>query len=104
VRGDVHRIKAFRDAMGREQRGSRYAVVVQSDDLFMDTLVIVPTSTSAPSMANRPEIEVAGARTRALAEQVMAVSTHRLGTVVGRVTPRELADIDEALRLVLALD
>lgn len=37
VRGDVYRLRAPKDARGHEQSGSRYAVVVQSDDLPLST-------------------------------------------------------------------
>jgi mRNA interferase MazF len=90
--------------MGREQAGPRFAVVVQSDDLFVSTLIVVPTSTSARAAIHRPEVVVDGRRTRVLAEQVMAVDTGRLGEVVGHLSWDELQSVDEALRLVLAVD
>ena len=37
VRGDVYRLRAARDAVGHEQQGPRYAVVLQSDDLNLST-------------------------------------------------------------------
>ncbi|MFA4841099.1 MAG: type II toxin-antitoxin system PemK/MazF family toxin, partial [Agrococcus sp.] len=45
VRGDIYRLKAPRDARGHEQTGSRFAVVVQSDDLHLSTWLVAPTST-----------------------------------------------------------
>ena len=60
MRGDVYELKASRDARGHEQRGNRYAVVVQSDLLPLSTLLVAPTSTSARPTSFRPEIEIDG--------------------------------------------
>jgi mRNA interferase MazF len=87
----------------REQRGARYAVVVQSDDLPLSTWFVAPTSTSARPASFRPEVEIDGRLTRVLAEQTAAVDASRLGDGVGRLTFDELQRVDAALRLVLGL-
>ena len=104
MRGDVHRLRAPRAAQGSEQRGARYAVIVQSDDLVLSTVLVAPTSRSAAARSFRPTIIVAGESTQVLVEQTAAVSTHRLGEFVGRVTFEELSDINQAMRLALELD
>ena len=53
MRGEVYRLRAPRRARGYEQTGPRYAVVVQSDQLPLSTLLVAPTSTTAGS-ATRP--------------------------------------------------
>jgi mRNA interferase MazF len=89
---------------GAEQQGARYAVVVQADELLaLSTVLVSPTSTSAPPRSFRPSIEVAGAATRVLVEHTTAVSPDRLGDSVGRLSASELRDLDEALLLVLGL-
>lgn len=104
MRGDVYRLKAPKDALGHEQAGVRYAVVVQSDDLPLSTWVIVPTSTSAIPGPIRPEILVDGRATLAMVDQVSAVDPeHRLGVCVGNLAALEMQAIDRALRLVLGL-
>lgn len=103
MRGDVFRLRAPRQARGHEQAGHRYAVVVQSDDLPLSTWLVAPTSTSARPASFRPEIELAGQRTRVLAEQTAAVDPNRLGEQIGRLSFDELRHVDAALRLVLAL-
>jgi mRNA interferase MazF len=100
----VYRLKAPRGVMGREQSGSRYAVVVQSDDLFSSTLIVVPTSRSARDMGHRPRLGIEGEMTQVLVEQVMAVDPVRLGDLVGRLSLGEMREIDVALGTVLALD
>jgi mRNA interferase MazF len=103
VRGDVYRLKAPRDARGHEQRGNRYAVVVQSDLLPLSTWLVAPTSTSARPTSFRPEIEIQGKTTYVLVEQTAAVDPERLGEMVGHLTGHELAAVDAALRIVLHL-
>ena len=103
MRGDVHRLKAPLGVMGREQNGPRFAVVVQSDDLFVSTLIVVPTSTSAMPMTHRAEVTVQGRKTQALAEQVMAIDPARLGDRVGRLSLIDMSAVDDALRLTMAL-
>ena len=89
---------------GREQSGQRYAVVVQSDDLrLLNTVVVVPTSTSARAATFRPQIVVAGQRTRALCEQIRTVDAQRLGDSVGMLSAAELASVEDALEIVLEL-
>lgn len=103
MRGDVFRLRAPRHPRGHEQTGERYAVVVQSDDLPLSTLIVAPTSTSARPASFRPEIDLAGQLTRVLVEQSAAVDPSRLGEQIGRLSFDELRHVDAALRLVLDL-
>lgn len=104
VRGEVFRLRIPRGSRGPEQRGVRYAVVVQADELLaLSTVLIAPTSTSAPPRSFRPTIEIGGTTTRVLVEQTTAVSLDRLGDSAGRLTAAELRDLDAALALVLGL-
>lgn len=104
VRGEVFRLRVPRDARGGEQRGSRFAVVVQADELLaLSTVLVAPTSSSAPPRSFRPAIELRGERTRVLVEQTTAVSTDRLGDSAGRLSAAELHTLDEALTVVFGL-
>ncbi len=103
MRGDVHRLRAPRGARGSEQAGSRYAVVVQSDQLPLSTWLVAPTSTSARAASFRPGIEVGGQSTQVLAEQTAAVDPNRLGDQVGHLGQDEMRRVDAALRIVLGL-
>jgi mRNA interferase MazF len=104
VRGDVYRLHAPRGARGSEQRGSRYAVVLQSDDLLLSTILVAPTSRSAPPRVFRPTITIGEEQTQVLIEQTAAVAPERLGELVGRVSRNELEEINNSLRLALELD
>lgn len=104
VRGEVFRLRAGRATRGGEQQGERFAVVVQADELLaLSTVLICPTSRSAPSRSFRPTIELLGQRTRVLVEQTTAVAVERLALSVGRLAGGELRDIDSALELVFGL-
>jgi len=104
VRGEVFRLPGPRSARGREQRGARYAVVVQADEfLHLSTTLIAPTSTSAAPATFRPVISVDGEDTRVLVEQTTVVDPQRLGRSAGRLEVSELLAVDEALALILGL-
>ena len=103
MRGEVYRLNAARDSHGHEQAGSRYAVVVQSDDLPLSTWLVAPTSTSARPATFQPEVEIAGRATLVLAEQTVAVDPTPTGQERWSCVLEELRRVDAALRLVLAL-
>lgn len=103
-RGDIFRLRLPRGAE-HEQVGTRFGVVVQSDAFLPRSVVLVaPTSTSAKPASFRPDIEVDGASTRVLLEQVGAVDINRLGDLAGHLTPEEQWGIDAALLTVLGLN
>ena len=104
VRGEVFRLRVPRGARGREQRGQRFAVVVQADELLaLSTVLVSPTSRSAPPRTFRPIIELDGQQTRVLVEQTTVITPDRLGDSVGRLSGEELRDLDAALALVFGL-
>jgi mRNA interferase MazF len=86
------------------QHGSRFAVIVQADDLLaLSTIVVCPTSTSTPPASFHPEVEVRAEPTRVMCEMVGAVDARALGEHVGHLTFDEMRSIDDALQLVLDL-
>lgn len=104
VRGEVLRLPAVRGARGREQRGARYAVVLQADEfLHLSTIIVAPTSTSARPASFRPVVTFEGLETRVLVEQTTVVDPQRLGRSAGRLDAGELRAVDEALALILGL-
>jgi mRNA interferase MazF len=103
VRGEVFQLHPPRRSLGDEQSGSRYTVVVQSDQLPLSTWLVAPTSTSARAASFRPEVEIAGTLTKVLAEQTAAVDPGRLGKSVGFLSLDEMRRVDAAMRIVLDL-
>jgi mRNA interferase MazF len=104
VRGEVFRLPAPRGARGHEQRGARYAVVVQADEfLGLSRTLVAPTSASARPASFRPVVVLEGQETRVLVEQVTVVDPRRLGRSAGRLEQVELRAVDDVLALVLGL-
>jgi mRNA interferase MazF len=78
----------------------RHAVVVQAGELLaLSTVLVSPTSATAPPRSFRPTIQLQGSSTRILVEQTTAVSPERLGQSAGRLGASELRDLDAALSL-----
>lgn len=104
VRGEVYELHPARRTRGHEQQGRRFGVVVQSSDLsVLSTVIVAPTSQRALPASFRPEVVVAGERTRVLVEQIGAVDHSRLGSCVDRLGWQALQGVDEALARVLGL-
>jgi mRNA interferase MazF len=104
VRGEIFRLPAPHATRGREQRGARYAVVVQADEfLALSTVLISPTSTSARAASFRPAITLGGSRTCILVEQTTVVDPQRLGRSAGRLDADELQSVDEAIALIFGI-
>ena len=103
-RGEIFRLRAPRALRGHEQAGRQFGVVLQADELLaLSTVIIAPTSTHALPASFRPEVEIEGASTRVLVEQLGAVDPNRLGESHGLLARDELHDVDRALAIVLGL-
>jgi mRNA interferase MazF len=98
-------------ALGHEQRGLRPCVVV-SDAEVVDAqryplVAIVPITGRAGDGALYPALSegTSGLRKRSwvLADQVRSVDKRRVQRLVGRISPAELAAVDQALALYLGL-
>jgi mRNA interferase MazF len=104
VRGEVFRLPAPPGTRAHEQRGARYAVIVQADEfLDLSTTLVAPTSVSARPASFRPTITLDGRGTRVLVEQTTVVDPERLGPSAGRLEASELRAVDDALALILGL-
>jgi mRNA interferase MazF len=71
--------------------------------MALSTVVICPTSTSAPLASFHPEISLEGEPTRVLCEMVGAIDARNLGHQVAHLGYDELRAVDDALSLVLDL-
>jgi len=103
TRGDIYRVR-LPSRRGREQAGTRYAVIVGADELLgLSRAIIAPTSRSAAPATFRPRIDLQGEPTRVLVEQLRAVDLSGLGDAAGHLAPQEQRAVDEALALILSL-
>jgi mRNA interferase MazF len=104
VRGEVVRVTAPSRARGHEQRGPRPGVIVQADELLaLSTVLIAPTSRSAPAATFRPQIEIAGRPTRVLVDQLRTLDIRAIKGGLGRLSAEETQALDDALTLILGL-
>lgn len=104
VRGEIFRLPPRAGTRGHEQRGARFAVIVQADEfLGLSTTLVAPTSTGARAASFRPTITVGRQETRVLVEQTTVVDPQRLGRSAGRLEATELRAVDDALSLILGI-
>jgi len=107
VRGDVYGLRPARQSRGHEQRGRRFAVIVQASRFeHLSTWLAIPTSTSARPFVFRPQIEVPGeGPSLALCEGLVSIDPQeRLSARLGSLTYAEMQEIDKAILLLLDLD
>lgn len=101
MRGEVYRLPAR--GRGHEQKGRRFAVVLQPDWLNLSTWIIAFTSTSARETSFRPSVVIADHATLVMCDQLDTVDLERLTEPVGFLSIEEMQQVDEALALVLDL-
>jgi len=105
MRGDIYRLRGSKTAKGYEQKGTRYAVVLQSDYLPLSTALVAPTSTSCAPASFRPTIEINGIPTRVMVEQTAAVDVEtRLAERVGHLTHTQMQELRRAVLAVFGID
>ena len=107
-RGAIFNIN-FSPSRGHEQEGLRPAIVIQAD-LYcpLSTILVIPTSTHAHKEIDfHVPVTVRGRRTYALIEQMTAVDKSRRireANYLGKLTAREMEQIDSMLRIFVGLD
>ncbi|MFI8916410.1 type II toxin-antitoxin system PemK/MazF family toxin [Streptomyces sp. NPDC053513] len=104
IRGAVYRIDLGDAKRGHEQRGKRYGIVLSSAPDTWSTVAVVPTSTSAQPAIFRPELEIEGRSTRALADQLKTIDTNYvIGDPVDYLTHEDLEQVEYAVARFLDL-
>ncbi len=77
---------------------------MQADELLdLSTVLIAPTSRSATAATFRPTIDLAGTPTRVLTDQLRVVDARAVKGSIGHLSHGEMAAVDDALAIVLAL-
>ena len=106
MKGDIYVLRATQ-TRGHEQRGPRFAVVVQSSRLeHLSTWLVVPTSTRAQRYIFRPVVEIPHqGETVAVCDAMTAVDPQaRLGEHVGCLPLAQVQQLDRAVLALLDLD
>jgi mRNA interferase MazF len=98
IRGAVYRIDLDKPR-GHEQGGRQHGVVLApADGSNWSVAIVVPTSTSAAPAQFRPEVELMGARTLLLVDQMRAIDTaYIIGEPEDYLGPGELFDLELAV-------
>ncbi|MCC7031647.1 MAG: type II toxin-antitoxin system PemK/MazF family toxin [Acidobacteria bacterium] len=104
-RGDVYWV-GLDPVIGTEIRKTRPAVIVSNDSCNRHgtRVVVLPITSNVSSLfPGEALITIKGRQGRALGDQIRSIDKSRLQARVGTVTPAEMARIDEALAITLAL-
>ncbi|MEU5596528.1 type II toxin-antitoxin system PemK/MazF family toxin [Streptomyces sp. NPDC020298] len=104
IRGAVYRVDLGDAKRGHEQRGKRYGLVMSPSSMPWNVATIIPTSTGAQPTVFRPELEIAGTRTRLLIDQIRTVDIGYIhGDPVHYLDRDEMAEVEHALSRYLGL-
>ena len=93
-------------ALGTEIRKTRPAVVISNDSCnrYGARVVVLPVTSNVDSLyPGEARIEVRGAPARVLGDQLRSIDKSRLKARIGALTRDELLDVEEAVRITLAL-
>lgn len=103
IRGAVYRVDPGDAKRGHEQRGRRLGLVISPADMPWNVVTVIPTSTVAQPAIFRPELEIAGERTRMLVDQVRTVDTDYIHDLVHYCTRDQMMQVEHALTFYLGL-
>jgi mRNA interferase MazF len=104
-RGDVYRV-ALDPTLRTEIRKTRPAVVISNDSCnrYGSRVVVLPVTSNVDSLyPGEARIGIRGAPARALGDQIRSIDKSRLGSRIGALSRDELLEVEEAVRVTLAL-
>lgn len=106
ARGDIFYIHKYAPVCGSEQEAGRPGIIVSNDlcNQCSDTVEIVYlTSKQKKELPTHVDINSARYPSIALCEQITTVSVSRIGDRCGKATEEEMCEVNEALRISIAL-
>jgi mRNA interferase MazF len=104
IRGAVYKVDLGEAKRGHEQRGRRYGLVVSPSSMAWSVVTIVPTSRGAEAAVFRPTLDLLGAPTRFLIDQIRSIDTRYVdGEPVAYLERDDIAEIEYAMSRYLGL-
>ena len=105
-RGDVFWVN-FEPSRGGEIKKRRPAVIVSNDaaNTYLNRVQVVPLTSSIDKLyPSEAYVTLHGAKRKAMADQIATVSKDRLGARLGAIVRSEMANVERAILVQLALD
>ena len=105
-RGEVYYVYPSYAEVGSEQWSGRPAVVVSADVINRHSQCVEVVYLTTRPKSDYPThvlINATGRPSTAICEQITSVDKSRLNDCYGRCTPKEMSQLDEALRVSLGL-
>ena len=104
-RGDVFWV-CFDPSVGGEIKKKRPAVVVSSDKAnpYLNRVVVVPISSNVSKIyPSEAKITLLGKENKVMADQIRTISKRRLVSRIGKLSPEEMKEIGQKIKLFLEL-
>jgi mRNA interferase MazF len=104
IRSAVYPVDLGDTRRGHEQRGRRLGLVISIEQNAWPVVTIIPTSTSAQASVFRPEVVIAGRKTKILIDQIRTIDvSYVAGELVDYLSQDEMAQVEHGLSRYLGL-
>lgn len=109
IRGEIYYLGQIKDIKGSEQKGDHPVLILQNDELFRSTTVIVAFITSKLDKKGKaahvwlPEVDGLPKKSMVLCEQIRTIEKSRLEIRLGSLDAKTMNRVDRALKYSLGI-
>lgn len=106
-RGQIYFVKSNHKEQGTEQWGDRPAVIVSNDIANENSTAVEVCYMTTKPKADLPTHFITNGGIRpstVICEQITTVYTERIGELIGELSPEEMQQLDECLRISIGLE